>query len=262
MLTISSLSVFAKNADFDKSFAALTERYNGSWTDVRVPVELKLNSPTKVSVSGTATIVKDESIFLSLRFLGFEVVQLKITRDSLFAVDKFNKRYVAEDIKDILHGIDLTVGNVQHILLGQPFVAGNDVFGCNDFKRFSFSPAGDNLPEMWVMSSTVSAGVNDAECSWVIDGFENPSLVGMLVSVPEIEREAMIYYKGIVPTSAGMVAGEISVSSQWGSRDISAEINWNLSKAKWNSGQSVDIRIPKGAQRISGSQLLRALEKL
>lgn len=259
---LSSITISANSIDFAKSFSNLAETNNGNWTDVKMPVVLTLNSPKKISISGIATIVNNESLFMSLRFMGFEVVQLKLTRDSLVAVDKFNKRYVAEETTGLLNGVNLTIGNLQRLLLGQLFVPGSDNLCADNYYDFSAMSAGNDMPDMWVLSSQVSAGTHVANCSWVVDGYESPSLSGMLVSVPEINREAMIFYRKTTESNAGKLASVTAISSEWGNNHIDAEISWDFNKAKWNTRQNPVVKIPKGAKRISGSQLLSIIERL
>lgn len=89
------------------------------WTDIYVPVKLELTEPSRMSISGRATMVRDESIYLSLRMIGMEVATVYIDRDSIFATEKMNKQMLAVGFEDAL-GKRMTVGELQELLLGEP----------------------------------------------------------------------------------------------------------------------------------------------
>lgn len=261
-LLLLPLTMNAAQPPYSDAFTALAGSVSGEWTDVRMPVTLSLESPKSISISGTATLVRDSSIYISLRMLGFEVVQLSIDGDSIHAVDKFNKRYVAESVPELLKGVELSVGNLQSMLMGRPFKPGTDGFTAEMFPDFNISGAGEEMPEMWVMTGAVHAGDRTAECSWVVDGLIAPVLSGLLVSVPDARREAMVYYSDPKETPAGTLSSECRIKLTAGSREVSASVSWNLDKAKWNTGETPQVRIPRGARRISASQLLGMIERL
>ncbi len=90
------------------------------WDDIRIPVNVNIEKPKSLRVSGTMTMVRDKSIHLSLRFFGMEVAAAYVTGDSVFAYAKMQRVYVAESIRDALGGVNATVGDVQSLLLGSP----------------------------------------------------------------------------------------------------------------------------------------------
>ncbi|WP_303041674.1 DUF4292 domain-containing protein, partial [Duncaniella muris] len=103
---------------------SLSDSY-GTWSDVKIPLTLRLKSPKKISIGGTLTMQRDRSVHLSLRFLGMEVASLMVTQDSIFALYKLERLYFAESISDLLGGFPATVGNVQDLLLGRAFILGD-----------------------------------------------------------------------------------------------------------------------------------------
>ena len=55
------------------------------WSDVEIPVELELLKPRNFSVSGRATMIRNQSIYISIRALGFEAANIYINNDSIYA---------------------------------------------------------------------------------------------------------------------------------------------------------------------------------
>jgi len=262
VMLIAGLNMSGRSIPYRDAFTTLATANSTEWTDIRMPVSLKLESPANISISGNATIIRNKMLFISLRMLGFEVVQIQLTPDSIHAVDKIHKRYVAESVPELLRGVDLTLGNLQAMLTGMPFKPGSDSLTPDMFNDYSISAAGDDMPDLWVMSTEISAASHIAECSWVVDGIETPVMSGMLVSVPDMNREAMIYYSDNRLTPAGTMSSQCRIKASTGSKDMAATIIWNLDKAKWDTGETPVLKIPGGAKRISASQLLGAIENL
>lgn len=92
-----------------------------SWHDITVPVNISLSEPKRMSIGGTMTMVRDESVTISLRFLGMEVGAALISPDSLLAYSKLQKVYVAESLTGALAGVGLPLADLQSLLTGQPF---------------------------------------------------------------------------------------------------------------------------------------------
>lgn len=65
-------------------------------------VSLKL--PKRISASGTMTMTRGKDISISMRVLGIEVATLYITGDSVIALDKWHKYYLAESVESLLGG--------------------------------------------------------------------------------------------------------------------------------------------------------------
>ena len=87
------------------------------WHDVYMPVKLNLKSPSSMSMSGRATMVRDSVINLSMRVLGFEVAVANITNDSVWLVDKYHKYMFAEPLSAITGTYRMSVGDIQDMLL-------------------------------------------------------------------------------------------------------------------------------------------------
>ena len=69
----------------------------GNWQTMQTGGNIKLSAGSSFSSSVQVRMVRDKAIFISLRpMLGIEVGKLVITADSLYAVDKVHKRYIAE----------------------------------------------------------------------------------------------------------------------------------------------------------------------
>jgi len=260
-LTTADNSIATPPTAFTKRFQALTSTY-GTWTDVKMPVTLSLTKPARMSLSGQATIVKGKSLNISLRLLGFEVAALSVTNDSLYAYEKRGKRYVAESIPKLLHGFPATVANLQDLIMGRPFIPGTNTLSGADSDMFEFAEINDNtIPNAWIMTSSAASG--NITCSWICQGNEKPAIKAMMIEAGDKNsREGSIIYSDLVSSPAGPLASDVIIETKTGKNSLGAEIEWNASKARWNTGTVPEIKIPRGYTRIPVSTLVKMLGNL
>lgn len=261
-LTFTALSADAKKKTrtvnpLTTSYCSMIQSY-GAWTDVEMPVSLRLSKPKSISLSGRATFVRDKFINISLRILGFEVGALTVTTDSVFAYEKHGKRYIAEDLSSLLHGLPVTVGNIQAMLLGRPFIPGEQMITSADDNRFDLTPLDDaDLPDAWLMTSREEMP-GGASCMWVAE----KTILAILVTTLSGHEGSMTYGDISLTTPAGAVASEVNLNIISGDRVIDADLTWKLRSAKWNSGITPVVKIPKGYKRIDAASLMKMIEKL
>lgn len=246
------------SADLSSDFAALTSTYT-AWKDVKMPVSLNMVSPGGIKVSGTATMVRNHGVHISLRMLGFEVAAMQIRGDSIFATYKIKKVYVAESISQLLDGFPVTTGNLQNLLLGQVFAPGEDNLTAASSKKFGYRSAADaDLPGAFILTPT--APLRGVEAAFVVNGGTVPSLLAL--SVKAGENNATCVYADSQTSPAGRVAEECTVEGRFGKRNVKAELTWDLKKARWNTGEKLPALNTKGYSRINASQLLSSLTSL
>lgn len=95
------------------------EQQESTWSSVSVPVKVQLLSPQKISLSGTATMVRGEYILVSLRFLGFEVGQACITPENADMVLRQPSRlWLHEPVGERLERAGVSFNDLQQTLLG------------------------------------------------------------------------------------------------------------------------------------------------
>lgn len=88
------------------------------WRNVQMPVSLIINQPLGMSLSGTATMVNNQYIYMSFRLLGFEVAQANLTPDEVdFVLKQPEKIWLKEPVGDKLAAMDLTFEKLQQMML-------------------------------------------------------------------------------------------------------------------------------------------------
>ncbi|MBO5272346.1 MAG: DUF4292 domain-containing protein [Muribaculaceae bacterium] len=222
-----------------------------SWNDVELPVDLELISPNEFSVSGRATMVKDKSIYISIRVFGFEAANIYINNDSIHATYKMGKIYIADDVRKLLKGYPVNVGDLQNILLGRAFILGDGTIkSANGISVLSKGATWEASPKCEI------DGVNYYFTFNSVD-----DTLKLLTVLIQGANPVHCYYNNIDNSAAGKVAEELTISANANKQQLKASIKWNLKKAKWNTGATPKWKAPKGYKRVNVEDLLNAINQ-
>lgn len=98
-------------------------RQNGNseapqWLNVQIPVKLSLTQPRSFSMSGRATMIRGQQIYLSMRVFGMEVATVNITPDSVTVADRFHKLLFTESTAKVMGSTGLDLNVIQDLILG------------------------------------------------------------------------------------------------------------------------------------------------
>lgn len=224
------------------------------WHDVYMPISLDLKRPVSMGISGRATMVRDSLIHISLRMLGFEVAVAHVTPDSVWLVDKYHKYVCSAPTSAITGANNLSLSDLQDMLLGRAFYPGRGTLG-SDFD-------GASLFKVETVNDTIVATPRrlPSTHSWHFELETLPRLSAIVVNVSEQAFFRIDYRSPRTGTPAGTVAADLACNGMFGSLDASMQIEWSISKAKWNSNRTENWSIPgSGYKRISAAQLISAL---
>ncbi len=248
----------AEKVDFDMkdSFDSITSGY-GLWTGVKLPFTARIDG-VKMSMSGTAYIVRDQEIYLSVRFLGMEVGVVSITPSTVTVVDKYHRIYLQEPVDRLTDIFPLTLGNIQDLLLGHCFIPGKDVSAGgknlrNDMKLDAFG-------DQWTASPRKLKGsLSDLVCVFI---FDNTSLRKLEAAIGDSELN--VTYGDTESTgdpSGAAFASSATLSLPTSKKEYGGEIKWNLRKAEAIKA-SPGIKIPADCRRVDAAQLVKQLRSI
>lgn len=88
------------------------------WTTLEVPVKVTVDKPVSLSCSGKAVLVRDSTIYMSLRILGMEVAYLYADADSAVLCDRYHKLYLSEPLQRLLPPDYARISRLQDLMLG------------------------------------------------------------------------------------------------------------------------------------------------
>lgn len=236
-------------------FAQMADTYT-DWTDLYAPITLRLEAPKSMSVSGRATMVNGKEILISLRMLGMELAVVYIDESKIYAVDKIHKQYIEEDLSRLLSGADITITDVQNILLGRVTNFGKGTITAADADDFTFLAA-DNK---WIL--TPVSQIKGAELHYIASRTDPPALNDISLRIPG-KGVLECAYSGLTETPAGTVAALITMLAPIDKKEVRASVEWNLGDAKWNEARSVNFKVPSASyKRIDAATLLKSIDKM
>lgn len=221
------------------------------WECAVVPVSVTLEAPARMSFSGRAYMERDRSVYISLRKLGFEVAQLYVTSDSIFAVDKFNRRYLAESLEEVLERCPVRIRDIQNMLMGVPFIPGE-----------ALAAAGFSFDDTIGQNSWLAIPVRQpepAQIGYVFSLIDN-SLSALAVNSPA--GTFTTQYSDYASTPGGMMAGTDRLAFSSEKLNVAAQWRWSWNQAVWNAPSELrSFTLPvRGYTRIAAASLLKSLK--
>lgn len=222
------------------------------WQQLKVPVSVKLNAPKSLSISGTAEMVRDSSVFISLKFIGMEVAWLYVSNDNIILADKMNKRYISESPARFLGGFKVTTSNIQDLLIGRPFVLGYKDFKETVAEQFTLTSDGSGAWSLQPLST-----LENLEYGFWFE--PHMELNATVVQYAGKKPVALLYGKP-VDTPFGPMASQLNLKADLNQTNIDLTIFWNWQRAKWGTVFSPrQPKIPDNYKRVDGQSVIKSL---
>ncbi len=219
----------------------------GDWQTLQTGGNISLKAGSNFSSSIQVRMVRDQAIFISLRpMLGIEVGRLLITADSLYAVDKVHKRYIAEKVSLLTAGIPVTVSDVQDIFLGRPFLIGKGTLDEALKPQVTCENKGNAI--------VLSSNENYKGYSYAFS-YDKSSRIVSLDIMPQGSATAayQVKYSDVRATKAGNIAHNINANATIEKKKMSFSLTYK--NIEWNGNVKIDRSIPNGYSRMSASSL-------
>lgn len=219
----------------------------GDWTTLQTGGNVSLKGSATFSSSMQMRMVRDQAIYISLRpMLGIEVGKMLITADSLYAVDKVHKRYIAEKVSVLTAGIPVTVSDVQDIFLGRAFIIG----------KGTLNQAMKGLVNLVQDHGTTALAPAEHYRGY---GYAFTIDKASRVTALNITREGRttpackVKYSKVTSTPAGNIAHGIDVDAAIEKRKLSFSMSYK--QIDWNGQVKIDRNIPNGYKRMNAADL-------
>ncbi len=236
------------NTVADSYIYGLASTY-GTWEYLSLPVDVELAAPQHFKLSGRLHMERGKSIYVSMRFLGMEVATLYITDEMVYATEKLHKYYIAESVPDLLAGINFSVENLQDLLLGRAFVAGQGVLNQSMTPELKITAA-DNGTD-WSLTPAPIRG-----CTYRFNIQPNPQHVRSIDFMQGDVHRATCYYSEPTRTKGGTMSNVLTVKAQASGKQLQVNLVLNLRDARWGSGNMRQWSMPKGYTQLSRKDLL------
>ena len=219
----------------------------GGWQTMQTGGNIKLSAGSSFSSAIQVRMVRDQAIYISLRpLLGIEAGKLIITADSLYAIDKVHKRYIAEKVSILTSGIPVTVSDVQDIFLGRPCIIGKGTLSQANRSEMTSSTEQNSV------MLTPSAKYMGYVYSFI---FDKSNRITSLDIAPEGSSTAAykVKYSDVKATKAGNIAHSINANATIEKKKLTFSLTYK--DIDWNGDVKIDRSLPKGYTRMSARDL-------
>ena len=219
----------------------------GNWQTMQTGGNIKLNAGSSFSSSIQVRMVRDKDIYISLRpALGIEVGKLLITADSIYALDKVHKRYIAEKVSMLTAGVPVTVSEVQDIFLGRPFILGNGTLNEGNKNAVTAEKQGNGIV---LTAEKQYKGYGYAFAFDKNNRITSLNIVPAGSTVPAYQ----VKYSGVRSTTAGNIAHDINVDATVDKKKVAFSLEFK--NIDWNGKVKIDKNIPSGYKRMNARDL-------
>ncbi len=219
----------------------------GDWQTLQTGGNITLNAGSSFSSSIQVRMVRDQAIYISLRpLLGIEVGKLLITADSVYAVDKVHKRYVAEKVALLTASIPVTVSDVQDIFLGRPFIIGQGTLSEGLKQQVTASSEGNR--------TVVTANEQYKGYGYAFTLDKTGRIVSLdITPTGGSTADYQVKYADVRSTRAGNIAHNIKVNATVEKKKLDFSLTYK--NIDWNGDVKIDRNIPGGYTRMNAKDL-------
>ncbi|MEN0046124.1 MAG: DUF4292 domain-containing protein [Bacteroidota bacterium] len=186
------------------------------------------------SASASIKMKKDSFIWMSVKKLGFEIARAKITNDSVFLIDRFNRQYMVNDLNFLSESYNLPANlqTLQAVVLGNPvFFSMNDLELSETEENYELTNTGTKKGR-YLLTKTAFA-LQEMELS---DTENDQNLKIRFKDYRALDTEHFFSYLRLLSLDSPDV-GEM-------------EVELNYQKVEINKPTSIRFEIPKNYTRI------------
>lgn len=211
------------------------------------------NSKKGMKVSAVVKLVKDSIIQISFRGLfGVEGMRLTLTPDTLCIIDRLNKKYVLEDVKQLgaSHSAYFNFYNLQALFTNSIFVPGEERVTHAQYKSFNQSIASG----MYLLKTSDKSGII---YNFAIDASDRiaSTLILSQGSKSTVQWSYSDFIKDGSYTYPTVMKANISA------KNIRFDVNMSYSKLNINEQFDVDTSVPSKYTKVSIQDIVKMIAR-
>lgn len=199
-------------------------------------------------VGGVVKLIKDEVFQVSFRMFGIEGFRMTATPDSIYIIDRMNKNYAVENIKNIQKDFNFNFYNMQALFTNALFVPGQKALDKNDYSKFKLNKGVDTY-----MASISS---NNTLYSFAIDA--NDRIASTVIYKGEGEAIQWSYQKFIIDNKR-VYPTEMQTQIEYGDKRFNFNISYD--KLDFDTDLNIDYSLPTKYTKMTIKQIMKSYIK-
>ncbi|MEA4919045.1 DUF4292 domain-containing protein [Proteiniphilum sp.] len=217
-------------------------------------LSMGMTSGTKsFSSKANIRIIKDKALQISIQpVFGVEMFRLYMSPDTVFVLDKMNKRYVLESIATIkeFYPVGFDYYTMQSLFTNALFVSGKNQIDASDYNTFNYNRASDQ--NYHITAKDVESGI---DYSFIVNGDDRITYTHLML--PEKEQFMQWGYQNFVVLNNVTFPHKMDVTLSSASRKIDAELLF--SDVSTGDSVTLTLNIPSGYTKTSMGEILKIL---
>ncbi len=217
-------------------------------------LNMGMTSGTKsYSSRANLRIVKDKALQISIQPLfGVEMFRIYINPDTLFLLDRMNKRYVLESFSTLkeLYPIGFDYYTMQSLFTNALFVSGKGKVDADDYTLFSYNRASDQNYHI-----TAQDGNSGIDYSFTVNGDDRITFAHLMQS--EKKHYMQWEYHNFMVLNNVTFPHKMNITLSSVSRKINAELLF--SDIVTNDSLQLELNVPSNYTKTSIDEILKIL---
>lgn len=220
----------------------------------RVPHFKTLRSQIQINANGLSAkgdlrIIRNHTVYLSVQaFLGIEIARLKITPDSMIAIDRLHRRYFADSFAHIyeFNTAGINYNTIQALFSNTLFILGKDSLMSRDIEQFKY----DKKEKEQILTSKKGANTQ-----FTLN--ENKQLI-QTVLVGGVSRVKLMWSYSDFSDASFPKTMQIEMSSA--KRKIGSTLEF--AKMEFDKSLQVECPIPSRYSKVDLNEILKIFSNL
>lgn len=213
------------------------------------------NATSGMKTGTYVKLIKDKEFQLSIRIplINSEAFRVNITPDSIYVVDRVNKKYAIESIKTYQekHNIDLNFYNLQAVLTNSLFIPGKKEVIPKDYDLYSISMANG-------LFFLETKDKSNTKYSFAVNSNDRIDAIMAYSNTFDFNLE-WVYNNFVKDKSNNIYPTDISTNIKFGQNQL--KLNISYSNLDIDTNIDIDRQIPRKYEKSSISNILRSYIK-
>lgn len=198
-------------------------------------------------------IIKDEALQISIQPLfGVEMFRLYLNPDTLFLLDRMNKRYVLESITTLksVYPVGFDYYTIQSLFTNALFISGKRGIDAADYPIFNYNRASDR--NYYITTKDRESGI---DYSFTVNGDDRITFTHLML--PEKRQNMQWEYHDFTVLNSVTFPHKMNVALSSTSRKIEAELLF--SDVTTDGAFLLALNVPSGYTRTTMDEVLKIL---
>ena len=221
------------------------------WSTFRTSGKIVIGGKQQFSSTMQLSMVKGKSISVSIRpLLGIEMGKIFITSDSIIVLNKFEKYYIAENLKMISNGIPMNINDMQNIFLARMFELGKGALTADAPTLQSIEKGEGSMMNVTLVPENLGFSY-----TFAVKG--NKEVKALKVSLDGVSKDYYVNYYDHSSTDYGKIANTFELSSMMDGQKISLKFEYDPMYEEWDKPFTERMPIDSRYHRVDGKALLQ-----